>query len=204
MKTQHVRFQTVFERKLPLAHGTHVPPGATVSGNVVHVVRANRVALATSLTQVLGQFLVDMRHVTFQSSLACECTLTQRAHKPPGLLPSPTHLCACYGTVKCLRITDLGLFKHRTACYYRSELGTSSTVVSVSSGETPTRMTHVDLAKTQGVKLVGWKSHLNILRYVKSFQQCQYSFSFQKESVRQALNCAITRIKWQMCLRLHL
>jgi len=57
-----------------------MPPDATVSGNVIHVVRANRVALSTSLTLVLGQFLVDMRHVAFQSSFACERTLTQRTH----------------------------------------------------------------------------------------------------------------------------
>ena len=61
---QDVRLPAVFECELSLTQDTQISLDSGVSRDVVEIVRAHRVTLATSFALVFNAFLVDVRHVT--------------------------------------------------------------------------------------------------------------------------------------------
>ena len=61
---QDVRLPTVLECELSLAQYTQISLHAGMSRNVIEIVRAHRVTLATSFALVFNAFLVDVCHVT--------------------------------------------------------------------------------------------------------------------------------------------
>ena len=82
----------MFECELFLTHGAHIALGAGVCRQVVVVVEATGVALATRLTLVAGQLLVDVFHVLVEAAPTGQGTLTVRAHKAPVLSMVPLHM----------------------------------------------------------------------------------------------------------------
>jgi len=73
-----MHFQAVFECKLFVTNATHVTFDASVSSDMIQVVRANRVAFATCLTLVASLFLMYVSHMISQTTPTGKCTWTPR------------------------------------------------------------------------------------------------------------------------------
>ena len=84
MHSCHVLDQTVSVREVFLAQLAHVSLDAGVRGEVVVVIRPDRVALAAHATEVPRQLLMYVLHVFLHSAATHKCALALWTPKAPA------------------------------------------------------------------------------------------------------------------------